>query len=103
MDDPTALCRQLEFIFAQPQRRQEYAIKGRQRALILFRSDRVASEVAAVWDAVFDPEVYRRRRWAWMEDACAPKTRDCLSGAKERELAAHAKSPKSGEAMPAAQ
>jgi glycosyltransferase involved in cell wall biosynthesis len=103
MDDPTALCRQLESIFAQPQRREEYAIKGRQRALSLFRSDRVASEVAAVWDAVFDPEVYRRRRWAWMEDACAPKTRDCLSGAKERELAAHAKSPKSGEAMPAAQ
>jgi hypothetical protein len=101
-DDPTALCRQLELIFAQPKRREEYAVKGRQRALSLFRSDRVASDVAAVWDAVFDADVYRRRRWAWMEDACAPRTRRSTAGARARELPVSANGAKREEAIPAA-
>jgi glycosyltransferase involved in cell wall biosynthesis len=103
MDDPTALCHQLELIFAQPQRREEYAIRARQRALSLFRSDRVASEVAAVWDDIFDPEVYCRRRWAWVEDACAPRTRGYSPGAREHELAVPAAGSKRKEAIPAAQ
>ncbi len=68
MDDPDALCQQLEAVFAQPLLRGEYAAKGRQRALNLFGSERVVHEVATVWDAVFDPAVYRRRRWAWLEN-----------------------------------
>jgi glycosyltransferase involved in cell wall biosynthesis len=102
MDDPNALCQQLESVFAQPLLRAEYALKGRQRALALFRSDRVASEVSTVWDAIFDPSVYQRRRWAWMEDACtAPGGKPAAT--RPRGFAEAVASQKSEEAMPAAQ
>jgi glycosyltransferase involved in cell wall biosynthesis len=80
MDDPNALCRQLESLFAKPLLRSEYALRSRERALNCFRSERVAREVSAVWDAVYDPAVYRRRRWAWIEEA-SPATRQ-ISGKK---------------------
>jgi glycosyltransferase involved in cell wall biosynthesis len=102
MDDPSALCQQLETIFAQPLLRAEYALKGRQRALNLFYSDRVASEVSAVWDAISDPNVYRRRRWAWMEDDCVPVQRDSATTGG-RDFAEPATIQKSEEAMPATQ
>jgi glycosyltransferase involved in cell wall biosynthesis len=102
MDDPNALCQQIERVFAQPLLRAEYAQKGRQRALTLFRSERVASEVSAVWDAIFDPSVYKRRRWAWMEDACS-RPGGSPATARARGFAEAAVSSKSEEAMPAAQ
>lgn len=78
MDDPNALCRQLETLFAKPLLRYEYASRSRERALNLFRSDRVAREVSVVWDAVFDPAVYRRRQWAWLEENCVA-VRRCVT------------------------
>jgi glycosyltransferase involved in cell wall biosynthesis len=101
MDDPNALCQQIEHVFAQPRLRGEYAQNARQRAFALFRSERVASEVGAVWDAIFDPSVYKRRRWAWMEDECLP-----LGGRPTTPRTrgfAEAVTPKNEEAMPAAQ
>jgi glycosyltransferase involved in cell wall biosynthesis len=102
MDDPNALCRQLETIFAKPLVRAEYALKGRQRAMSLFCSDRVAAEVSAVWDAIYDPNVYTRRRWAWMEDECAPLKRDSVT-TEARDFNAPAPGQKSEEALPATQ
>jgi glycosyltransferase involved in cell wall biosynthesis len=102
MDDPNALCQQLEYVFAQPLLRSEYALKARLRAQTMFRADRVACDVSGVWDAIFDPTVHKHRRWAWVEDACTP------SGGKPssrgaRGFAEAAARPKSEEALPAAQ
>jgi glycosyltransferase involved in cell wall biosynthesis len=72
MDDPEALSRRIESILVEPQIRSGFALNGRKRALGLFRSDRVNREVGAVWEAVLDPAVYQRRRWAWLEDGCTP-------------------------------
>lgn len=102
MDDPNALCQQLESVFAQPLLRAEYALKGRLRALTMFRSDRVACEVSAVWDTIFDPTVHKHRRWAWMEDACTPPSRKA-SGTRASGFAEASARPKSEEALPAAQ
>jgi glycosyltransferase involved in cell wall biosynthesis len=102
MDDPDALRQQLEYVFAQPLLRGEYAAKGRQRALNLFGSQRVAQEVSAVWDAVFDPAVYRRRRWAWLENEITPTRRVPLDAASRRGEQLPVE-PKGEEALPVAQ
>lgn len=100
MDDPNALSGQLESIFAQPLLRAEYAVKARERALSLFCSDRVDREVSAVWEAVLDPAVYRRRRWAWLEDECVRVRREVPGGA-ERARADPGEQTKGEEAVSA--
>ncbi len=101
MDDPDALRQQLEDVFGQPHLRAEYAAKGRQRALKLFVSERVAREVAAVWETVWDAGVYRRRRWAWLEDELVP-TRSRASVAASNSGEELSTEPKGEEALPVA-
>jgi glycosyltransferase involved in cell wall biosynthesis len=73
MDDPNALCSAMESVMDDPLVREAYAVKGRERALRLFGSERVVREVESVWEEIHDPKVFARRRWRWLEEPSPPR------------------------------
>ena len=66
-DNPDALCSAIEQLLNAPEQRRSFAKAARARALEYFQSERVAREMEQVWETVFNPGVYRRRQWPWLE------------------------------------
>jgi glycosyltransferase involved in cell wall biosynthesis len=67
-EDPEALSSGIEDLLRKPGKRREIAVAALERARLLFRSGRVAREVEAQWNKLFDETIYKNRAWRWIEE-----------------------------------
>jgi glycosyltransferase involved in cell wall biosynthesis len=68
MGDSLQLASAIERLLLQTQHRRELVTKARERALQIFRSDRVAREVSEIWSLVLNKSPGRPHSRPWIED-----------------------------------
>jgi glycosyltransferase involved in cell wall biosynthesis len=68
MGNSAELANAMERLLLNRERRATISLCARERAMALFRSDRVWAEVEEIWDSLAEPQTWKKRSWPWIED-----------------------------------